>query len=172
MMIEETRLVKARAQAAQVRTITEILIPMLLAAIGLPLIGELYLVMFEPSSWAAELGAPPAIAIKFLSYAPAVAGAVAVIALRAVFSEYTQGRFLSAKASAAFQRAGVWALVAFLLKMFVSPVLISLLGAAGFNWRFDPLDIALMTFAVSVMMIGNVLEAAAASLKAENDQIV
>jgi len=96
MMIEETRLVKARAQAAQVRTITEILIPMLLAAIGLPLIGELYLVTFEPSSWA----------------------------------------------------------------------------AAAFGWRFDPLDIALMTFAVSVMMIGNVLEAAAASLKAENDQIV
>lgn len=168
----ETRLEKARAQAGQMRTMSEILIPLLVAAIALPLIGELYLVTFEPAHWAAELGAPLAIAIKLVSYAPAIVGAVAVIMLRTVFVEYQEGRFLSAKASSAFQSAGVWALAAFLLKMFVAPFVVSLLGGAAFNWRFDPLDIALMAFATSVLMIGGVLEAAAASLKAENDQIV
>jgi len=171
-MMSDGRIEKARTQAGQMRTMNDILTPLLVAAIGLPLIGELYLVTFEPAPWAAELGAPLAILIKFLAYAPAIAAAAAVIMLRPVFVEYQAGRFVSDKASAAFQRAGMWALAAFLLKMFIAPLAISLLGGAAFTWRFDPLDIALMTFAVSVMMIGGVLDAAATALKSENDQIV
>jgi hypothetical protein len=172
MTIEEARLAKARAQANQVRMLNEILITILLAAILLPLIGEIYLVTFEPAPWAQQIGAPLAVATKLISYAPALAAAAAVIALRNVFAEYKEGRFLSPKASSAFQRAGVWALIAFLLKMLIAPLAVSLLGGEAFNWRFDPLDIALMAFAISVFMIGGVLEAAAAALKAENDQIV
>ncbi|MEQ1818014.1 MAG: hypothetical protein ABL871_05330 [Terricaulis sp.] len=168
----DIRIQKARAQAGQMRVMGALLIPMLLAAIGLPLIGELYLVTFEPAPWAVDVGAPSAILIKLLSYAPAIAAAAAVAMLQPVLVEYHDGRFVSDKASAAFQLAGLCALAAFFLKMLVSPLAISLLGGAPFAWRFDPLDIALMVFAASVMMIGGVLDAAVASLKAENDQIV
>ncbi|MEQ1491624.1 MAG: hypothetical protein ABL932_13855, partial [Terricaulis sp.] len=68
--------------------------------------------------------------------------------------------------------AGLLALAAFMLKLLIAPLAISLLGGTAFAWRFDPLDITLMVFASSVMMIGSTLEAAAAALKAENDQIV
>ncbi|MBK8545380.1 MAG: hypothetical protein IPL62_18710, partial [Caulobacteraceae bacterium] len=52
----EIRIQKARAQAGQMRVLGAVLIPMLSAAIGLPLIGEIYLVSFEPAPWAAEVG--------------------------------------------------------------------------------------------------------------------
>jgi hypothetical protein len=168
----KNRVEKTRALVGLIYVMNEFLIPILVAAIGLPLIGELYLVTFEPAPWAAEVGAPLAIAIKLLSYAPAIVAAGAVIMLRPVFVEYHAGRFVSEKASRAFQLAGLFALAAFMLKLLIAPLAISLLGGAAFAWRFDPVDIALMVFAASVMMIGSVLEAAAASLKAENDQIV
>jgi len=172
MSNEDLRLAKARAQAGQMRTITDVLMPILLAAIVLPLIGDVYLTATDPAPWAAGLSAPVAVLIKLIGYTPALVGAVAVAMLRTVFAEYAEGNFLSAKASAAFQRSGIWALAAFLLKIFAAPFAVSLLGGAAFNWRFDPLDIALMAFATSVLMIGGVLEAAATALKAENDQIV
>jgi hypothetical protein len=168
----ELRAEKARAQAGQMSVLHAVLIPMLVAAVGLPLIGELYLVTYEPAPWAAELGAPLAVAIKLLSYAPAIAAVGAVIMLRPVLVEYHEGRVVSDKASRAFQLAGLLALAAFMLKLFIVPLAISLLGGPAFAWRFDLLDIALMVLASTVLMIGGVLEAAAASLKAENDQIV
>lgn len=168
----DSRIQKARAQAGQMHVMSAVLIPMLVAAIGLPLIGEVYLVTFEPAPWAAEVGPASAILIKLLSYAPAIAAAAAVILLQPVLVEYHEGRFVSEKASAAFQLAGISALAAFFLKLLIAPLLISLLGGAAFEWRFDGLDIALMVFAASVTMIGGVLDAAVASLKAENDQIV
>lgn len=168
----DSRVEKARVQAGHMRVMGAILIPMLTAAIGLPLIGELYLVTFEPAPWAAEVGAASAILIKLLSYAPAIAAAAAVIMLQPVLVEYHAGRFVSDKASTAFQLAGLSALAAFFLKLLVSPLAISLLGGPPFAWRFDPMDISLMVFAASVLMIGGVLDAAAASLKAENDQII
>jgi len=168
----DNRIQKARAQAGHMRVLGATLSPMLVAAIGLPFIGEIYLVTFEPAPWAVEVGAPVAILIKVLSYAPAVAGAAAVIMLQPVLVEYNEGRFVSDKASAAFQLAGLSAFAAFFLKTLVSPLGISLLGGPPFAWRFDPFDIALMVFAASVIMIGGVLDAAVTSLKAENDQIV
>ncbi|MEQ1618664.1 MAG: hypothetical protein ABL883_10015 [Terricaulis sp.] len=172
MSDENPRLAKALEHAGRTLVINAVLIPMLLAAILLPLIGELYLVVFEPKPWAAEIGGLRAALVKLIAYAPALAAAWAVMALQPVLDEHCQGRFVSAKSSAAFQWAGIWALAAFLLKLLVSPLAISLLGGPAFNWRSDPLDLALMAFAVAVLMIGGVLQAAAAALKAENDQIV
>ena len=172
MSDESLRVIAARKQIGQARILSEVLIPLLLAAICLPLIGDVFLTVTEPAPWAAELGAPLAIVIKLIGYAPALCAASAVVALHRVFVEYQDGRFVSAKASNAFQRAGLLALAAFLLKIFVAPVAIALLGGAAFSWRFDPLDLALMAFSGFVLMIGGVLEAATASLKAENDQIV
>lgn len=168
----ELRMRKARAQAGQMRVMSAFLMPILVAAIGLPLIGELYLVSFEPAPWAVEVGPARAISIKLFSYAPAMAAAAAVAMLQPVLVEYHEGRFVSAKASAAFQMAGLLALAALLFKLLIAPLAVALLGGPPFIWRSDPLDIALMVFAAAVLMIGSVLEAAVASLKAENDQIV
>ena len=171
-MMSKVDIDKVRALIGRTHVMNSFLVPLLVAAVGLPLIGELYLVTFEPAPWAAELGAPLAIAIKLLSYAPAIAAVGAVIMLGPVLVEYHEGRFVSKKASSAFLWAGLLALAAFMLKLLIAPLAISLLGGAAFAWRFDPLDITLMVFASSVMMIGSTLEAAAAALKAENDQIV
>lgn len=168
----DIRVQKARKQAGRMRVMSAVLIPMLIAAIGLPLIGEIYLVTFEPAPWAAEVGALSAVLIKVLTYAPAIAAAAAVVMLQPALVEYHEGRFVSEKASAAFQLAGIWALAAFFLKLLVAPLAVSWLGGAPFSWRTDPLDIALMVFAASVTMIGGVLDAAVAALKADNDQIV
>ena len=94
---------KARALAGAMAVMNAFLIPLLVAAVGLPLIGELYLVTFEPAPWAAQLGPYLAFMIKLLSYAPAIAAVGAVIMLSPVLVEYHEGRFTSKKASAAFQ---------------------------------------------------------------------
>ena len=80
----DRRVEKARALAGAMAVMNAFLIPLLVAAVGLPLIGELYLVMFEPAPWAAQLGPYLAFMIKLLSYAPAIAAVGAVIMLRPV----------------------------------------------------------------------------------------
>lgn len=172
MTDEAQRMATARKHAVQMRFLSEMLAPMLIAAIGLPLIGDLYLTAFEPAPWAAALGAPAALSIKLISYAPAIMAAAAVISLRPVFAEFQEARFVSAKASTAFQVAGLLALSAFFVKVLIAPLLTSLLGGPAFTWRADMFDIAMMAFASFVLMIGGALDAAAVALKSENDQIV
>jgi hypothetical protein len=113
-----------------------------------------------------------AVLIKLLSYAPAIARLSLLSCFSPCWSSITKAGSSLTKPAAAFQLAGISALAAFFLKLLVAPIAIALLGGAPFAWRFDPLDIALMVFASSVLMIGGVLDAAVASLKAENDQIV
>jgi hypothetical protein len=162
----ETNLALATSQAVRLQRTTQILIPLLLAAIVLPLIGGVYLELFERNGGA--VGAINRIALAI----PAVCAAVAVIALHGVLTEYAAGRILSAKASDGFRRAGYWVLAAFFVKMIGFPLLALLTPDAPIAWQFEPLDIALMAFASLVIMIGTVLEAAAKALKADNDQIV
>jgi hypothetical protein len=162
----QAQLASAAKQARSMQRITEILIPLLVAAIALPLLGSVYLALVEGR------GGVAGAMIHIIAATPAVCAAIAVIGLHGVISEYTAGRMLSASASDGFSKAGVWALAAFLLKLAVVPVLTALLGGAAFTWRFESLDIALMAFASLVLMIGTVIQAAAAALKAENDQIV
>lgn len=160
------RLASATKQAAAMRRTTEVLIPLLVAAIALPLIGSVYLALAEDRGGA--IGA----LIHVLNATPAICAAVAVAALCGVIGEYAAGRMLSAKASTGFRRAGYWALGAFLLKIAIVPAAVALLSSEPFAWRFDPLNIALMAFSALVLMIGTVLETAAEALQAENDQIV
>lgn len=162
----QTQLASAAKQARSMQRVTEILIPLLVAAIALPLVGSVYLALAEGR------GGVAGAVIHIVAATPAICAAIAVIGLHGVISEYTAGRMLSATASNGFRRAGIWALAAFLLKLAVVPVLTALLGGPAFAWRFDALDIALMAFAALVLMIGTVIQAAAAALKAENDQIV
>lgn len=162
----ETNLALATGQAVRLQRTTQILIPLLIAAIALPLIGGVYLELFERAGGA--MGALNRIGLAV----PAICAAVAVVALHGVLSEYAAGRILSAKASDGFRRAGYFVLAAFLVKMIGFPLLALLTPNAQIAWQFEPLDIALMAFASLVIMIGTVLEAAAKALKADNDQIV
>lgn len=162
----QAQLASAARQARSMQRVTEILIPLLVAAIALPLIGSVYLALVEGR------GGPAAALIHIVAATPAICAAIAVIGLHGVISEYTAGRMLSPAASEGFRHAGAWALAAFLVKLTVAPVLAGMLGGPAFTWRFEALDLALMAFAALVVMIGTVIQAAAAALKAENDQIV
>ena len=169
-MTEAARLDAAQKQAASLGRITEVLIPLLLAAICLPLIGDLFLTLTEPRS--DGLGNGQAALIKLIGYIPALCIAAAVIGLRGVLAEYAGGRFVSERASNAFNKAGLWTLAGIVLQAFVGAILVALLGGPDFAWRFDPFGIGMLAFATSMLMIGQALQAAAAALKAENDQIV
>lgn len=162
----EARLARATKQAGDMRRVTEILIPLLFAAIVLPLIGGVYLELFERD------GGVSGALLRVIEAAPALLAAFAVVALRGVIGEYAAGNLLSQRSSEAFRAAGRWALGALGFKIVIAPIAVALLTNTPFPWRTEPLDIALMVFAALVLMIGEVLQTAAAALKAENDQIV
>lgn len=165
-----TRLAAAQKQAHDLARITQFLIPILLAAICLPLIGDLFLTLTEPRADGLSNG--QAAIIKLIGYMPALCIAAAVIGLRGVLAEYAAGRFVSERASNAFNIAGLWTLAGIMLQTLVGPILVALLGGPEFAWRFDPFGIGMLAFAAAMLMIGQALQAAAAALKAENDQIV
>jgi hypothetical protein len=165
-LTHDARLARATKQAGDMRRVTEMLIPLLIAAIGLPLIGGVYLEVFERD------GGVTGAVLRVIDSVPAMLAAMAVISLHGVLVEYTAGRLLSQRASDAFRHAGQWALGAFGVKIVVLPIAAAILTSTPYAWRFDPLDIALMVFAALVVMIGEVLQTAAAALKAENDQII
>lgn len=145
--------------------------PMLLAAVVLPVIGRLYLAMFE-----APAGAGPAwIAVTaiLIEALPPLVLAWSVFSLVSVLSEYAQGRFVSLRASAGLMRAGVGGAVALILQV-LAPVGLAALHGQPLWPALNPdiFDLAVMMFASAMVMIGSALEAAARELQSENDQIV
>ena len=145
--------------------------PILLAAVILPVIGRLYLAMFEPQAGAGPAWiAVTAILIKAL---PPFILACSVFGLATVLSEYAQGRFVSLRASMGLKRAGAGGSIALVLQV-LAPVGIAALHGQPLWPALNPdtFDLAVMMFASSMLMIGSELEAAAKQLQAENDQIV
>lgn len=145
--------------------------PLLLAAVVLPLIGRLYLAVFEAPAGAGPmwLGAV-SIALEAL---PALILAWTVFGVISVLSEYEQGRFVSLRASAGLKRAGAGAAVALVLQVLAPVGLAALHGQP--LWpalHANMFDLAVMTFASGMITIGSALEAAARALQSENDQIV
>jgi hypothetical protein len=145
--------------------------PILLAAVVLPVIGRLYLAMFE-----APAGAGPAwIAVTaiVIEALPPLILAWSMFGLVSVLSEYGQGRFVSLRASAGFMRAGVGGAVALILQV-LAPVGLAALHGQSLWPALNPniFDLAVMMFASGLLMIGSALEAAARDLQSENDQIV
>jgi hypothetical protein len=165
-LTHDARLAHTAKQAANMVKITALLIPILIAAIALPLIGGVYLELFERD------GGVAGAALRVIDAVPAIFAAVAVVSLHGVLVAYASGDLLSKRASDAFHYAGLWALAAFGVKIVLLPMATAMLTNSPYEWRSDPLDIALMVFAALVLMIGGVLQSAAAALKAENDQIV
>jgi Protein of unknown function (DUF2975) len=97
----------------------------------------------------------------------------ALFDLRVALREYENGRFFSVKSSAAVRSAGEWTLYALGAKIIGAPTLYAWVSGqpGGFHFNYESFDLGLVAIAAFVMMIGRVLEAAAA-LKAENDEIV
>lgn len=145
--------------------------PILLAAVVLPVIGRLYLAVFEASA-----GADPtwmAVAAILIEAVPPLLLAWSVFGLVAVLSEYAQGRFVSLRASAGLKRAGAGATVALILQVHAPVGLAALHGRP--LWPAlnpDVFDLAVMVFASGMLMIGAALEAAARELQSEVDQMV
>ena len=143
--------------------------PILTAAVVLPLIGRLYLAVFEGT-----VPAGPAVAAIVLEALPQLLLVWAVFGLIRVLSEYEQGRFVSMRASAGLQLAGSAAIVALLLQVVVVPAGLAALHGQPI-WpvlRPNMFDLAMMIFAVGMTSIGGALDAAARDLQSENDQIV
>lgn len=99
----------------------------------------------------------------------------ACLDLSRVLSEYAEGRFFTARAAAGVRKAGEGILWAMAFQCVLSPTLASIVSEGGqgrnFTVRFETFDLGLIALGFFVMVMGRVLQAAAA-IKAENDEIV
>jgi hypothetical protein len=146
--------------------------PLLLAAIVLPLIGRIYLAVFEAPTGAGV--APwPAVAAIVLEALPPLILAWSMFGLIGALAEYEQGHFASLRASAGLKRAGAGATIALVLQVLV-PVGLAALKGQPLWPALNPnvFDLAVMIFASSMLAVGSVLEAAARELQSETDQII
>jgi hypothetical protein len=95
--------------------------------------------------------------------------------LSRVLGEYAQGHFFTRRASLGVRKAGEGVLWAMAFKCVLSPTLYAYVaeGARGGPpiVRFETFDLGLIALGFFIMVMGRVLQAAAA-LKAENDEIV
>ncbi|MCE9522595.1 MAG: hypothetical protein K8S25_09215 [Alphaproteobacteria bacterium] len=148
-------------------------IPLLLAAIVLPLIGRVYLAIFEPA-----VPDPHAIwtnaTVHIVEALPALILSWTMFGVSRVLVEYAHGRHLSLRASRSLMWVGLGALVALLLNVAVVPVTVAALRGSSLWTALDAdvFDIGLLMFAASIVTIGGALEAAARDLQNEHDQIV
>jgi hypothetical protein len=97
----------------------------------------------------------------------------ALMDLSRVLDAFGKGQIFTLRASAHLRKAGEGAIWALVFKIVASPTLVSWITqeGRGFIWHMEPFDLGLLAFAAAVMVLGRVLEAAA-SIKAENDEIV
>lgn len=147
--------------------------PVLLAAIVLPLIGRVYLAIFEPA-----LPDPQAIwtnvAVHIVEVLPALVLSWTMFGVVRVLVEYGEGRYLSLRASQALKWVGLGALVALILNVVVVPLIVAALRGSSLWTALDAdvFDLGILMFAAGIQTIGNALEAAARALQNEHDQIV
>jgi hypothetical protein len=112
---------------------------------------------------------------KLLLALPGFILAGVCVDLSRVLREYADGRYFTLRASAGVRKVGERILYAMAFQCVLSPVLYSIVadGARGlvFDLRFDTFDLGLVALGFFIMVMGRVLQAAAA-LKADHDQIV
>lgn len=165
----------SQASAAQtaktMRQLAQAAVPILIAAIALPLIGQIYLALFEPQPGA---NAGALIATRIISAVPALILAFSLMGLAAMLREYEQGRFLSLAAGAAFKRVSAGAMIALIAHVAVAPILIGLIESKSLSemLQADTFLLCIMVFCAAMLTVGALLEDAARALKADNDQIV
>lgn len=163
----------SKASAAQtaktMRQLAQAGVPLLIVAIALPLIGEIYLALFGPAPGA---NAGALIAAHVIRALPAFILAFALTGLIAILREYEEGRFLSRESGAAFKRVSTGAIVALLLHIVGAPMLIGVIEGRGELFNADMFSLCLLMFCAAMLTVGALLEDAARALKADNDQIV
>ena len=91
--------------------------------------------------------------------------------LRQALDHYSDGEFFSPKPARHIAGAGVNAALALFAAAIVAPALQAWAEGGRLQIRVEPIMAAMLAFALFVMVVGRILEAAAA-IKAENDQIV
>jgi hypothetical protein len=145
--------------------------PLLFAAVVLPLIGRVYLAVFEP---AGGIVVWPVVAAIVLEALPPLILVWSMFGVVGVLAEYEMARYVSLRASAGLKRAGTGATIALVLQVLVVPVGLAALKGAPLWPSINPnvFDLAVMIFASSMLTIGSVLEAAARELQDEIDQMV
>jgi len=150
-----------------------IAIPLLFAAIVLPLIGRVYLAIFEPAVADAQAVWTNA-AVHIIQALPALILSWTMFGVSAVLAEYERGQFLSLRASLGLKRVGQGALIALLLNVLAVPVAVAALRGVPLWPALNPdvFDLCILMFAAGMLTIGGVLEGAARDLQHENDQIV
>ncbi len=113
------------------------------------------------------------VAINAILATPAFLLVGALSDMRVALTEYEGGRFFSGKANHAVRSAGEWTLYALGMKIVGAPTLHSWVERehGGIQINYESFDLGLIAFAAFVVLVGRVLEAAAA-IKAENDEIV
>lgn len=155
------------------RMFVEFVMPMLVAAIGLPLIGGVYLIVTGDVDAVGSLSRGSALLLRLAETVPAVLLALGIVALRRVLLEYERGQFLSVVATTSFERVGVFALMAILAQVVGVPaVRAALFGEWRMMLDYTMFDVSLLLFGALLSMVGAVFGRAAAAIKAENDEIV
>jgi hypothetical protein len=159
--------------ARTTRMMVEFTLPLLVAAIGLPLIGGVYLIATGGMTAAAPYSTTQALLLRIVETIPSVLMAVAMFALRRVLIEYERGQFLSTIASTNFQRVGYFALAGIMVQVLGEPTL-RLIFVGDWRHLFDStsFELSLMLFGGLLAMVGTTFANAAAAIKAENDEIV
>lgn len=161
----------ASQTAKTMRQLSQAAIPILIAAIALPLIGQIYLALFEPQPGA---NAAALIGAHVLRALPALILAGSLFGLVRVLREYEAGRFLSAEAGAAFKRVSAGAMIALIAHVAAAPILIGLIEGKSLSemLQADTFSLCIMVFCAAMLTVGALLEDAARVLKSEHDQIV
>jgi hypothetical protein len=113
------------------------------------------------------------VAAHAILFAPNFMLAAALHQLSGVLDEYGTGQFFTLRAAAGLRGAGedtAWALA---FKVLISPTVFGWVtgDSRGIEWRTEFFDLGLLAFALALMVLGRVLEAAA-RIKEENEQIV
>ena len=147
-----------------------ILIVTVVRDIALPLLMNLR-AMAQPGT-AGELTVVRVVLTQFIEVTPNLILVWALEELRGVLNEYGAGRFFTQRAATGVRKTGeavVWAVG---IQAVLAPTLLFYLGSADeLGMRFTTFSLALAAIGLFVMLMGRVLEAAAA-IKADSDQIV
>lgn len=96
---------------------------------------------------------------------------LSVFRLRQALDHYSDGEFFSAKPARHIAGAGITAALALVAAAVVAPALQAWSEGTPYSFAIDPVLAPMLAFALFVMIVGRILEAAAA-IKAENDQII
>ena len=168
--MERARRLARFASGAALAALIAIVVIICVRDIAAPLLTNLRSMM-QPGT-AGESAVVRVVLSQFTSVLPSLLLIWALTQVRAVLGEYGAGRMFTPRTAAGVRKVGEALVLAVVARTAIVPVLHFYLGAAPeLGMRLSTFDLALAAIGVFVMLMGRVLEAAAA-IKADSDQIV